>query len=333
MNSTGMTSCDEDGSDGEIDLLEIGDPICVAPAGDRCGEAPVWRPGEQALYWADINRFLIHRLDPSQGSVKSWFFEEPVTALALTDLEDTLAVALGSRLILWSPRTDERRAHGFHLEGWPMVRLNDGRADPRGSLWLGSMRNNVGPDGTSGECGGADGILFRIDPNGAVSEWKHGIGISNTLAWSPDRRRFYSADTLRNAVYIYDYDCATGAIGGERPFLTDFSRGLPDGSAMDSEGYLWNCRYGGASIVRVAPDGSLDRVIEMPAANITSCTFGGGDYRTLYATSASLGAPPGDRLGGSLFAIAVSVAGMPENRFNIGTGRAANPAQSAILPY
>ena len=86
---------------------------------------------------------------------------------------------------------------------------------------------------------------------------------------------------------------------------------------VDREAYLWNCRYGGACIVRVAPDGAIDRVIEMPAANIANCTFGGGDYRTLYATSASLGAAPGDRLAGGLFAIQTEVAGLPENRFRI----------------
>jgi sugar lactone lactonase YvrE len=298
-------------------MLKISDPVCVAPAGDRCGEAPVWSSEERAVYWTDINRFLIHRYDTAQASVKSWLFDEPVTALALTDREGTLAVALGSQVVFWTPRTDARRPQGFRLEGWPAVRLNDGRADPRGSLWVGSMRNNVGADGTAGEVGGEDGALYRIDPDGAVSEWKSRIGISNTLAWSPDRRHFYSADTLRNAVYVYDYDCRTGAIEGERPFFMDFPRGLPDGSAMDCEGYLWNCRHGGASIVRVAPHGGIDRVIEMPATNITSCTFGGADYRTLYATSASLGAPPGDRLAGSLFAIEVSVAGMPENRFRL----------------
>jgi sugar lactone lactonase YvrE len=291
------------------------DPVCVAPAGDRCGEAPVWHAGEQCLYWTDINRFLIHRYDPAAGCVKWWLFDEPVCALAVTGRDDTLAVALGSRVLLWKPRGGEQREQGFRLAGWPAVRLNDGRPDPRGSFWLGSMRNNVNPDGSSGEAGGTEGVLFRIDPDGSVSEWKRGIGISNTLAWSPDRKHFYFADTLRNEISVYDYDAATGAIGGEHVFFAGFARGWPDGSAMDSEGYLWNCRYGGGCIVRVAPDGSIDRVIEMPAANITSCTFGGPDYRTLYVTTAAAGAPPGDRLAGSLFAIRTEVAGQPENRF------------------
>jgi sugar lactone lactonase YvrE len=299
--------------------MTIGKPVCVAPTGDWCGEGPVWHAGEQSLYWTDINRFLIHRYSPAEGSVRSWFFAEPVTALALTNRDDMLAVALGSRLVLWNPATDERRDHGFRLPGWPAVRLNDGRPDPRGSMWVGSMRNNVAPDGSALECGGTDGTLYRIDPDGAVAVCRRGVGISNTLAWSPDRSRFYFADTLANAVNAWCYDPLSGAIADERPFFTGFERGFPDGSAMDSEGCLWNCRWGGACIVRLTPDGAIDRVIEMPATNITSCTFGGPDCRTLYVTSAGLGAPAGDRLGGSLFALETDVAGQPENRFRIGS--------------
>jgi sugar lactone lactonase YvrE len=160
-------------------------------------------------------------------------------------------------------------------------------------------------------------VLVRIDPDGSVTEWKRDIGIANTLAWSPDRTRFYFADTAANLIWLYDYDPATGAICGERPHLAGFARGYPDGSNVDSDGYLWNCRYYGNCIVRVAPDGNIDQVIEMPTTNITSCTFGGDDLKTLYVTTASAGAPAGDRLAGSLFAIRTAVSGQPENQFRV----------------
>lgn len=296
-------------------MAKIGKPVCAAPTGDRCGEGAVWHEGENALYWCDINRFLIHRFDQRDRHVKAWLFDEPVTALALTDRDDTLAVALGSGLILWQPERDIRQNHRFHLPGWPRVRLNDGRPDPRGSFWVGSMRNNVNPDGSVGEDGGTDGVLFRIDADGAITEWRRDIGISNTLTWSPSADRFYFADTLENEVRVYDYDKETGAIGQERPFLKDFPRGKPDGSAMDAAGYLWNCRYGGGCIVRVAPDGGVDRVIDMPVTNITTCTFGGPDLTTLYITTASNGAGANERLAGSLFVIETDVKGQRENRF------------------
>ncbi len=285
--------------------------------GDRCGEGPLWHPGERALYWTDVNRFLVHRYDPLHGHVKSWFFEEPVCLLTLTDRDDTLAIVLGSGILLWKPKTDERSPQGFRIEGWPEVRLNDGGIDPRGSLWAGSMQNNVGPNGEPGKCEKAEGKLFRIDPDGAVSVWKCAIGISNTFAWSPNRTKFYFADTRQNTIWVYDYDEATGAISGERPFFTGFDRGEPDGSAMDAAGCLWNCRHGGSCVVRVAPDGSVNRLIEMPVVNVTGCAFGGEDRRTLYVASAGIGAPPSDRLAGSLFAIEADVPGAPGNRLRL----------------
>jgi sugar lactone lactonase YvrE len=293
----------------------IGEPSCLAPTGDVCGEGAVWHASHEAVYWNDINRFLIHRFTPADQCVRTWFFDEPVTALTLTDRPEVLAVVLGSSVILWEPETDVRHDPIFRLEGWPKVRLNDARVDPRGSLWMGSMRNNVNSDGSGGAAGGQDGALFRLDPDGKVTIWRREIGISNTLAWSPDHRRFYFGDTLANVVRVYDYDEATGAIANERPFLEGFARGLPDGSTVDSQGYLWNCRFFGGCIVRVAPDGTIDRIVEMPVKNITTCTFGGADRKTLYVTTAKIEAPAGDRLAGGLYAVPTDVAGQPENQF------------------
>jgi sugar lactone lactonase YvrE len=293
----------------------IGEPICVVPTRDVCGEGVVWHAEQGAVYWNDINRFLIHRFTPANSLVRTWLFDEPVTALSLTDRSDVLAVVLGSRVILWKPETDERVEEIFRLSGWPLVRLNDARADSRGSLWVGSMRNNVNEEGSAGEAGGRDGVLFSISPERETKIWRREIGIANTLTWSPNREKFYFGDTLANVIWSYDYDENTGVISNEQPFLKDFARGLPDGSAMDSEGYLWNCRFFGKCIVRVAPDGEIDRVVEMPVQNITTGTFGGPDLKTLYVTTARAEAPAGDRLAGSLFAIRTDVAGQPENKF------------------
>jgi len=295
----------------------IGDPVCVAPAGDVCGEGAVWHAAHEAVYWTDINRFLVHRFRPNDLCLRTWFFEEPVTAVTLTNKPEVLVVVLGSSVILWEPDSNRRHDPLFRLAGWPRVRLNDARPDPLGSLWLGSMRNNVNADGSSGEAGGQDGILIRLDPNAKAKTWRKNIGIANTLAWSPDQRHFYFGDTLANVIWRYDFDPATGAIANERPFFRDFARGLPDGSTVDSDGYLWNCRFFGGCIVRVAPDGKIDRVIEMPVQNITTCTFGGADLKTLYVTTARLESPPGDRLAGGLYAISTGVAGQPERQFRV----------------
>jgi sugar lactone lactonase YvrE len=297
--------------------MMISEPVCVAPTGDVCGEGVVWHAAHAAAYWTDINRFLIHRFTPADQCVRTWFFDEPVTSLTLTDRDDVLAVILGSQVILWEPSSGKRSEPVYQLEQWPKVRLNDARVDPRGSVWMGSMRNNVNPDGSSSAAGGRDGVLYRLDPDATVTQWCRDIGISNTLAWSPDGRRFYFGDTLDNIVWVHDYDPATGSIQNRRPFLQNLARGLPDGSCVDADGYLWNCRFFGGCIVRVSPDGQIDRVVEMPVQNITTCTFGGGDRKTLYITTAAAEAPPGNRLAGGLFAIRTETQGQPENRFAI----------------
>jgi sugar lactone lactonase YvrE len=281
----------------------------VAPIGDRCGEAATWSAADGLLYWCDVNRFLIHRMDRLER-VKSWLFDEPVTALSLTDDPETLIVALASQLILWRPADDSRRDHGFACEGWSAARLNDGRAAPNGDFWIGSMGNNVGLCGEALSALPGHGVLSRIRPGGASQTYKRGIGISNTVCWSPDETVFYFGDTMANTIWAWDYDRTSGEIVNERVFFSGFDRGLPDGSAVDSAGRLWNCRFGGGCVVCVEPTGEIAHVLELPVRNITTCAFGGEDLRTLFITTASMMTEESDRLAGSLFALDVETPGL-----------------------
>ncbi|WP_193143355.1 MULTISPECIES: SMP-30/gluconolactonase/LRE family protein [unclassified Meridianimarinicoccus] len=291
---------------------------CIAPIGDICGEAATFSAAENCLYWTDINRFVVRRMDVATLAVTSHLFDEPAVALSLTDRPGRLLVALGSRLIYLDPASDARTDLGVALPDAPQARFNDGRSDPLGNFWIGSMGNNVGLNGEGLDVAEGLGRLFRYRAGGPLEEVESGIGISNTLCWAPDGKTFYFGDTLKNEIRTYPYDPATGDIGVGRSHFTGFDRGLPDGSAIDAEGYLWNCRYFGGCIVRVAPDGSVDRVIDMPVKNITTCCFGGPDLSTLYVTTASADKDPADRLAGSLFAIDTDTRGLPENRFRTG---------------
>ena len=293
--------------------MALFEPRCVAPTGDLVGEGAVWSAHEHAMYWTDINRFLIHQFDIESAHSRSWFFDEPVVALSLSSDKGRWLVALASRLVWWWPATDCRVDHGFALPGYPFVRLNDGRADALGNFWVGSMRNNVLPNGEMGEAGGSDGKMHRIKPDGTVTEHIAGIGISNTVCWSPQGNTFYTADTLANVLWAYDFNPVDASLGQRRTVLADFERGLPDGSTVDAQGFLWNCRFFGGCIVRIAPDGHIDRLIEMPVKNITTATFGGPDLRTLYVTSASVLKHATDRLAGSLWAIDCATPGLPEH--------------------
>lgn len=292
-------------------------PECVAATGDAVGEGAVWSAQEHCVYWADINRFLVHRFDERHASTRTWFFEEPVVALALSTEPGRLLVALASGLLWWWPASDRRMPHGFQLHTYPQIRLNDGRADAQGNFWVGSMRNNVKPNGELGEAGGAEGHMMRITPQGGVSVWLADLGISNTVCWSPNGKVFYTADTLANALWAFDVDATTGALTAKRDVLVGFERGLPDGSAVDSEGFIWNCRWGGHCLVRISPQGEVHTVIEMPVRNITTLTFGGEDLKTMYITSAGIEHHPGERLAGSLWRIRCDVAGLPEHQVRV----------------
>jgi len=286
---------------------------CVVPAGDICGEGAVWHPKQNALYWTDINRFLVHRFDARSQATQTWLFDEPVTAVNLTTDPEFLLLVLGSRIGVWSPRTHPQFETLFRLDAAPGMRFNDARVDPRGSLWAGTMRNNVGPQGEELDVTFSDGVLYRIDPDGGSSVWKRGIGISNTVAWSPDRKTFYFGDTTANTLYCYDYDQQSATISRERPFLAGHKQGVPDGSAMDAEGYLWNTRPGAGCLIRVAPDGRVERTVPLPVSTPTTCAFGGDGMKTLYITSAR----SADRLSGSVFALQPEVGGQPDFRFRL----------------
>lgn len=280
------------------------------------GESPLWHPEEGSVYWTDVNGFTIQRYVLESGETQRWDFGEPVTTLSLTTDPARLLVALGSRVILWRPSTDERVNFASPDPNCPHNRLNDGASDPNGAFWVGSMRNNVGPKGEDVEAPGNFGSVYRVLPDGSVSVWDTGFGITNTFEWSPDRKIFYCGCSVSNVIYAYDFHAAASSIGNRRAFLAGVKPGLPDGSAMDAEGYLWNCRFFGGCILRVSPSGKIDRVIELPVSNITNCCFGGRELKTLFVTTAALHAPTGESHAGGLFALPVGTLGLPTNKFH-----------------
>ncbi len=298
--------------------MHMTDPVCVVPAGDRCGEGVLWNAAEQAVYWTDINRYLVHRYDPRTGATHHWIFDEPVTTLGLTDRAGTLIAALGSKVILWQPESDTRTDFAAPEPNWPRVRSNDGRPDPFGNLVLGTMFNNVAPDGSGVDItDNQAGTLYRVDGKGGVTTIKSAIGITNTMCWDVARKRFYTGDTMKNEIWQFDYDPATGAVSNDRPWFSGFDRGSPDGSQIDSEGHVWNCRYHGGCVVRVSPEGKVAGILDMPVSNITNCTFGGPDLKTLFITTAQGGDGPLERLAGGLFAVQSDVPGVAENVFRL----------------
>jgi len=294
--------------------LEISNVQQILPAGNLCGEGVVWDDRISQLYWCDINGFAVYRYDPHSGSCKSWLFDEPVVSVMLGQKRDEIVLAMASRIVLWNPELDSTSDPLFTLDNYPEVRLNDGQVAPDGSIWMGSMQNNVGPDGEPLPVNEMMGALYRIDHAG-FEVVKDGIGIANTVCWDEDRNRFYFADSLRNIIWSYGWQAGKAELTDERELLADHPRGVPDGSTLDAEGYLWNCRFGGSCLLRISPDGHVDHIVELQASNPTNCVFGDDDRSMLFVTSAALDAPGPTRFDGSVFACRTDVSGNRAGRF------------------
>lgn len=297
-----------------IDATQI---RCLAATKDVCGEGCVWHRQLDSVFWTDINRGLLHQYSLASGSVESWSFGEPVTSVILTSHEQLIVLVLGSRIVVWDTRTHKLINELYRLPEWPHVRCNDARVDPAGVLWFGTMQNNVRCDGTTGSVTERRGALFSLAAGSQARKWYEGFGISNTIAWSPDGATMYFGDTLENTLYRGSFDLLNSRLEGREAFFTGFERGLPDGSAVDAEGCLWNCRYDGSCIVRVAPEGSITGVLQTPVKNPTTCVFGGDDLSTLFFTAAESPEDQPQPLAGSLFSLRVPVRGLPVTPFRL----------------
>jgi sugar lactone lactonase YvrE len=285
----------------------------VVPAGALLGECPVWSELEARLYWVDIEGRAIHRYDPSTNIDDQRVVPGRPGSIALTEAVGRLLVALDDRLVWfdWPSGTCEPWIR-LEAEGTGN-RLNDGRCDAAGRFWVGSMFDPAAARRFTGR-------LHRVSPDGGVTTVRSGVGVANGLAFSPDGSTMYFADTPRETVWAYDYDLTTGEATNERVFL-DFTHlpGRPDGACVDADGGYWiACVYGWA-IIRVTPDGAIDRRIELPVEKPTMPAFGGLDRSILFVTSIGRGgsrpSAPAQPEAGGLFAIETGFRGLVEPRF------------------
>lgn len=283
-----------------------------APLRDNLGEAPVWSEAEQALYWVDIAGRRANRFDPATGEARCWALPSVCAALIPTVRGGHL-VALKDGLYRFDLETGAMTPFA-RPDSDPGNRSNEIRCDPQGRIWLGTMHDNIGPAGQPLGVPRSSGGYFCIGPDGGWTRLMAEIGISNTLCWSPDGTKFYCADTLKGVIWSFDYD-PDGPRLSNRQVFVEGGEGGPDGSAMDEEGCLWTARWGSGRVYRYRPDGRVDRLIELPAAQPSSCAFGGADRKTLYVTSAYFEMERPGALDGSVFAVPVDVAGLPMTPF------------------
>jgi len=191
-------------------------------------------------------------------------------------------------------------------------RGNEARCDAQGRLWLGTMQNNIGEQGEDLPITRRSGGLFRIDADATVTRLLNGLGIPNTLLWNEEGSQVHFGDSMDGTLYQHSIQ-VDGQLGAAQAWFGPHTRGGPDGSAMDAEGYIWNARWDGSCLLRLTPLGEVDRIIELPVSRPTSCVFGGPELTTLYITSAA--SPLGHPLDGAVLAIEMDVPGKPCHRF------------------
>ena len=275
------------------------------------GEGPLWDVGEQRLYWIDSFDGRVFRCTEDGREVRAWDVPQKIGSMCLRE-NGGAVVSLQRGWHFLDLKSGEVEPIHDPEPDLPNNRINDGKVDRRGRFVAGSMDTlEEGPNGA----------LYRLDADLSVTRLESGIIVSNGPCWSPDGKTFYFTDTWSGEISAYDYDLATGDIANKRRFTKmAYEGGAFDGATVDAQGCVWSTIVYAGKIVRYTPDGSIERVIDMPVKKVTSVMFGGPNLDVLYVTS--MAKPPLPRfpadpaLRGALFAIHdLGIQGVPEARF------------------
>jgi sugar lactone lactonase YvrE len=291
----------------------------VVDDGNLCGEGPLWDERAQALYWTDITSRRFYRYLWREGQRELIHEGFEVGGFCLQEGGGYL-VTNSRGIWLWTPRGGEPLLLASEADGQECV-MNDCIADPEGRVYSGSW--HLDADGNA-----APSFLFRVDSDGSVHVVDEGIAFSNGLAFSPDCRTLYFADTVARCIYSYDRRPEDGSLRNRRIFVkVGREEGLPDGLTVDAEGFLWCAHWFGGCLTRYDPEGRRERRVETPAAQTSSVAFGGPELDEIYVTSAALTnaltlAPPGYDpsnvfVGGPLYRFRAGIRGMAKFRSQV----------------
>jgi sugar lactone lactonase YvrE len=274
------------------------------------GEGILWNDVDRRLWWTDINGKQLWWLDPQSGASDSIAMTDRVCCFAPRAKGGYILAFAGSLAFFDAATGAITPIEEFEPEN-PETRLNDGRTDRQGRFIVGGMNEGSGK---------RDSSVVRVDPDGSVTTLIHDVGCANSIAFTPDGRSMYFADSFAATIWRYSYDPASGRIG-DRRVVKEFAAGtgIPDGSCVDAEGAVWNAVWEGRRVERILPDGTVDRIVEVPVSKPTCCAFAGAGLDTLYITTSRLEMTAeqiaAEPTAGSLFAFKPGVHGVVDAPF------------------
>ena len=276
------------------------------------GEGPLWSVNEQALYWVDIQGHTIHRLQPETGAHEVFSSGISVGVMAFRQ-SGGFVLATKHGFALWDRQTQVLHPLLDPEVGQTRKRFNDGAVDCRGRFWAATMSEEE-------EKHEPVGVLYRLDPDSSIHIMETGLIVPNGIGWSPDNTVMYFTDSPKHIIYAYNFDQVTGDIERRRTFVyTPEEQGVPDGLTVDSEGYVWSAYWGGAKVIRYDPAGKVERVVNVPALQPSSCVFGGKALNELYITSAQAGLSDKQKkaypLSGDVFRLKTTIRGLEKFSF------------------
>jgi sugar lactone lactonase YvrE len=245
------------------------------------GEGPVWNPADNRIYWIDIVKGHIHSNDVIGNNPHTLATHDIIGSFAFCE-DGRIIAALQKGLVFIDPKNGEVEMIGDPESHLPQNRFNDGKCDPAGRFWAGTLPLSEDHPG---------GNLYRVDQDLSIHKILDSITISNGLCWSHDHQYFYFIDTPTLRVDRFDYDDKSGSLSNRQTILTiDPKDGYPDGMTIDREGMLWIAHWGGWQVTRWnPPTGEKIGHIELPVSQVTSLCFGGENFDTLFITSARRG--------------------------------------------
>lgn len=271
----------------------------------QLAEGPVWSARENALYWIDIMAPAVHRLSLVSGGMSSWPMPEMIGWIAERASRPGFIAGFASGFAELQLEPLSIRPLGDPEPELENSRMNDAKVDPKGRIWAGTMAIDAATP---------VGALYRLDPDCRWTKQDEGYLVTNGPTFSPDGKYLYHTESVRGIVYRFDLR-ADGTLSNKTPWVTfPQSWGYPDGMTTDVEGGIWVGHFGGGRVSRFSAEGQLDRAIELPASQITSCCFAGERLERMFVTSAGCD-KPSEELAGELFEIDPGVCGMPTTRF------------------